>query len=109
MAGDLGHQLDMYLMTKEVLRHIADDSGGRIINISSVKRFLEADEIAELVCYIASDRAKGITVRRSTFAAAKPRFDKRADGLASGCTRAFLHLFSSRLETETNLKQFCLS
>lgn len=26
-----------------------------------IKRFLEADEIAELVCYIASDRAKGIT------------------------------------------------
>ena len=129
----------MYLMTKEVMRHIADDSGGRIINISSVlgkfgvpgytaycatkhgmigftralalevisrgitvntvcpgwvdtemaaqginesaalqgvtpeefkaqavaavpiRRFLEADEIAALVCYIASDRAKGIT------------------------------------------------
>lgn len=26
-----------------------------------IRRFLEADEIAELVCYIASDRAKGIT------------------------------------------------
>lgn len=129
----------MYLMTKEVMRHITDQSGGRIINISSVlgkfgvpgytaycttkhgmigftralalevisrgitvnticpgwvdtemaaqginesaalqgitpeqfkaqavaaipiKRFLQADEIAELVCYIASDRAKGIT------------------------------------------------
>lgn len=129
----------MYLMTKEVMRHISDDSGGRIINISSVlgkfgvpgytaycatkhgmigftralalevisrgitvnticpgwvdtemaaqgikesaaiqgitpeefkaqavaavpiKRFLEADEVAALVCYIASDQAKGIT------------------------------------------------
>jgi ketoreductase len=26
-----------------------------------IKRFLEADEIAELVCYIASDLARGIT------------------------------------------------
>jgi len=26
-----------------------------------IKRFLDADEIAELVCYLASDRAKGIT------------------------------------------------
>jgi ketoreductase len=26
-----------------------------------IKRFLEADEIAELVCYLASDQAKGIT------------------------------------------------
>jgi ketoreductase len=26
-----------------------------------IKRFLQPDEIAELVCYIASDRAKGIT------------------------------------------------
>ncbi len=129
----------MYLTTKEVIKHIADHSGGRIINISSVlgkfgvpgytaycttkhgmigftralalevvsrgitvnticpgwvdtemaaqginesaafqgitpeefksqavagvpiRRFLEADEIAELVCYVASDRAKGIT------------------------------------------------
>lgn len=129
----------MYLMTKEVMRHIADNSGGRIINISSVlgkfgvpgytaycatkhgmigftralalevisrgitvnticpgwvdtemaaqginesaalqgitpeqfkaqavaaipiKRFLEADEVAALVCYIASDQAKGVT------------------------------------------------
>ncbi|MBF8255029.1 MAG: SDR family oxidoreductase [Deltaproteobacteria bacterium] len=129
----------MYLITKEVLRHIKDHSGGRIINISSVlgkfgvagyaaycttkhgvigftralalevvnrgitvntvcpgwvntemarqgidesaahqgitpeqfreqavagvpiKRFLEPDEIAELVCYLASDLAKGIT------------------------------------------------
>ena len=129
----------MYLMTKEVIRHMADDSGGRIINISSVlgkfgvagytaycatkhgmigftralaleivsrgitvntvcpgwvdtemsaqgikesaafqgitpeefkaqavaavpiRRFLDADEVAALVCYIASDQAKGIT------------------------------------------------
>jgi ketoreductase len=129
----------MYLMTKEVIKHITDDTGGRIINISSVlgkfgvpgytaycttkhgmigftralalevvsrgitvnticpgwvdtemsaqsisesaafqgitaeefkaqavaavpiKRFLEADEIAGFVCYIASDQAKGIT------------------------------------------------
>ncbi len=129
----------MYLMTKEVLKHITDHTGGRIINISSVlgkfgvagytaycttkhgiigftralalevvsrgitvnticpgwvetemsaqsisesaafqgitpeefkaqavaavpiKRFLDADEVAELVCYIASDRAAGIT------------------------------------------------
>jgi ketoreductase len=26
-----------------------------------IGRFLEADEIAELVCYLASDQAKGIT------------------------------------------------
>jgi ketoreductase len=26
-----------------------------------IKRFLEADEVAELVCYLASDQAKGIT------------------------------------------------
>ena len=26
-----------------------------------IRRFLEADEIAELVCYIASDAARGIT------------------------------------------------
>ena len=129
----------MYLVTKEVLQHIKDHSGGRIINISSVlgkigvpgysaycttkhgtigftralalelvergitvntvcpgwvdtemarqgideaaarqgitpeqfkeqavagvpiKRFLEPDEVAELVCYLASDLAKGIT------------------------------------------------
>jgi ketoreductase len=129
----------MYLMTKEVIKHITDHTGGRIINISSVlgkfgvpgytaycttkhgmigftralalevvsrgitvnticpgwvdtemsaqsisesaafqgisaeefkaqavaavpiKRFLETDEIAEFVCYIASDQAKGIT------------------------------------------------
>ncbi len=129
----------MYLMTKEVMRHIGNHSGGRIINISSVlgkfgvpgytaycttkhgmigftralalevvsrgitvnticpgwvdtdmaaqgirqsaalqgitpetfkaraidavpiKRFLQADEIAEFVCYLASDQAKGIT------------------------------------------------
>ena len=129
----------MYLITKEVLRHIKDHAGGRIINISSVlgkfgvagytaycttkhgmigftralalevvdrgitvntvcpgwvntemarqgidesaahqgitpeqfkkqavagvpiKRFLEPDEVAELVCYLASDLAKGIT------------------------------------------------
>ena len=129
----------MYLITKEVLKHMPDHDGGRVINISSVlgkfgvpgytaycttkhgmigftralalevvnrgitvntvcpgwvdtemaiqginetaafqgitpeqfkaqaiagvpiKRFLEADEIAELVCYLASDQAKGIT------------------------------------------------
>ena len=129
----------MYLITKEILKHMPDHSGGRVINISSVlgkfgvpgytaycttkhgmigftralalevvdrgitvntvcpgwvdtematqginetaafqgitpeefraqavagvpiKRFLEADEIAELVCYLASDQAKGIT------------------------------------------------
>jgi ketoreductase len=129
----------MYLVTKEVLKHIPDQSGGRIINISSVlgkfgvpgytaycttkhgmigftralalevvdrgitvntlcpgwvdtematlgikesaalqgitpeqfkaqavaavpiKRFLEPDEVANLVCYIASEQAKGIT------------------------------------------------
>lgn len=129
----------MYLVTKEVLRHMTNHSGGRIINISSVlgkfgvpgytayctskhgmigftralalevvhrgitvnaicpgwvetdmaakgieesaafqgitpeqfrqqafaavpiKRFLEADEVAELVCYVASDLARGIT------------------------------------------------
>lgn len=129
----------MYLMTKEVIKHISDHSGGRIINISSVlgkfgvpgytaycttkhgmigftralalevvsrgitvnticpgwvdtdmaaqgmnesaarqgvtpeefkaqalaavpiKRFLQADEVAELVCYVASDQAGGIT------------------------------------------------
>ena len=129
----------MYLVTKEVLKHMPDQSGGRIINISSVlgkfgvpgytaycttkhgmigftralalevvhrgitvntvcpgwvetematlgiretaalqgitaeqfkaqavaavpiRRFLEADEIANFVCYIASERAKGIT------------------------------------------------
>jgi len=129
----------MYLITKEVLKHMPDHNGGRVINISSVlgkfgvpgytaycttkhgmigftralalevvnrgitintvcpgwvdtematqginetaafqgitpeqfkaqavagvpiKRFLEADEIAELVCYLASDQAKGIT------------------------------------------------
>ena len=129
----------MYLVTKEVLRHIKDHCGGRIVNISSVlgkfgvagyaaycttkhgtigftralalelvdrgitvnavcpgwvdtemahqgidesaanlgvtpqqfyeqaiaavpiKRFLRPDEIAELVCYLASDLAKGIT------------------------------------------------
>jgi len=129
----------MYLITKEVLRHVPDRSGGRIINISSVlgkfgvpgytaycatkhgmigfaralalevvqraitvnticpgwvdtematlginesaaqqgitpeefkaqavaavpiRRFLEADEIADLVCYVASDAARGIT------------------------------------------------
>src|SRR5262245_7594043 len=129
----------MYLITKEVLKHMPDHTGGRIINISSVlgkfgvpgytdycttkhgmigfsralalevvgrgitvnticpgwvdtematqginesaalqgitpaefkaqavagvpiRRFLEADEIATLVCYIASDAAKGIT------------------------------------------------
>ena len=129
----------MYLITKEVLRHMPDHQGGRIINISSVlgkfgvpgytaycttkhgmigftralaleivgrgitvnticpgwvdtematqginetaalqgitpeqfkaqavagvpiKRFLEAEEVAELVCYIASDLASGIT------------------------------------------------
>jgi ketoreductase len=129
----------MYLTTKEVLKHIPDNSGGRIINISSVlgkfgvpgytaycttkhgmigftralalevvkrgitvnticpgwvdtemamsgiretaalqgvtaeefkaqaiaavpiRRFLAADEVAELVCYVASDAAKGIT------------------------------------------------
>lgn len=129
----------LYLVTKEVLRHIPDHTGGRIINISSVlgkfgvpgytaycttkhgmigftralalevvgrgitvnticpgwvdtemaaqgisetaalqdltpaefkaqaienvpiKRFLEADEIGELVCYLASDAAGGIT------------------------------------------------
>lgn len=129
----------MYLTTKEVLRHMPDNSGGRIINISSVlgkfgvpgysaycttkhgmigftralalelvqrgitvnticpgwvetemaqlginqtaqlqgitpeqfkaqaiaavpiRRFLDTDEVAELVCYIASDAARGIT------------------------------------------------
>lgn len=129
----------MYLLTKEVLRHMPDQQGGRVINISSVlgkfgvpgytaycttkhgmigftralalevvargitvnavcpgwvdtematlginetaklqgitpeqfkaqavanvpiKRFLEADEIAEMVAYLASDMAKGIT------------------------------------------------
>ncbi|HSF57649.1 MAG TPA: SDR family NAD(P)-dependent oxidoreductase [Candidatus Binatia bacterium] len=129
----------MYLVTKEVLKHMPDHDGGRVINISSVlgkfgvpgyaaycttkhgmigftralalevvgrgitvntvcpgwvdtematqgiketarfqgitpeqfraqavagvpiKRFLEADEVAELVCYLASDQAKGIT------------------------------------------------
>ncbi len=129
----------MYLITKEVLKHMPDDSGGRIINISSVlgkfgvpgytayctakhgmigftralalevvergitvntvcpgwvdtemarqginetaanlgvtpekfkeqavaavpiRRFLEPDEVAEFVCYLASDLAKGIT------------------------------------------------
>ena len=129
----------MYLITKEILKHMPDHSGGRVINISSVlgkfgvpgytaycttkhgmigftralalevvdrgitvntvcpgwvdtematqginetaafqgitpeefraqavagvpiKRFLEADEISELVCYLASDRAQGIT------------------------------------------------
>jgi NAD(P)-dependent dehydrogenase (short-subunit alcohol dehydrogenase family) len=129
----------MYLVTKTVLKHMPDHSGGRVINISSVlgkfgvpgytayctakhgmigftralalevvsrgitvnticpgwvdtemasrginesaalqgitpeefkvqavaaipiKRFLDADEIAEFVCYIASDAAKGIT------------------------------------------------
>jgi NAD(P)-dependent dehydrogenase (short-subunit alcohol dehydrogenase family) len=129
----------MYLVTKETLKQMPNDSGGRVINISSVlgkfgvpgytaycttkhgmigftralalevvsraitvnticpgwvdtemanqgieetaalqgitpeqfkaqaiggvpiKRFLEADEVAELVCYLASDRAKGIT------------------------------------------------
>jgi NAD(P)-dependent dehydrogenase (short-subunit alcohol dehydrogenase family) len=129
----------MYLITKEILKHMPDHEGGRVINISSVlgkfgvpgytaycttkhgmigftralalevvdrgitvntvcpgwvdtematqginetaamqgitpeqfraqavagvpiKRFLEADEIAELVCYLASDQAKGIT------------------------------------------------
>ena len=129
----------MYLITKEVLKHMPDNSGGRVINISSVlgkfgvpgytaycttkhgmigftralalevvdrgitvntvcpgwvdtemarqgindsatnlgitpeqfkeqavaavpiKRFLEPDEVAELVCYLASDLAKGIT------------------------------------------------
>jgi len=129
----------MYLITKEVLKHMPDDSGGRIINISSVlgkfgvpgytaycttkhgmigftralalevvdrnitvnticpgwvetemaqqginetaafqgitpeefkrqaiaaipiKRFLEAEEVSQLVCYLASDLAKGIT------------------------------------------------
>jgi ketoreductase len=129
----------MYLITKEVLKHMPDHDGGRVINISSVlgkfgvpgytaycttkhgmigftralalevvnrgitvntvcpgwvdtemavqginetaafqgitpeqfkaqaiagvpiKRFLEADEIAELVCYLASDQARGIT------------------------------------------------
>ena len=129
----------MYLITKEVLKHMPDHDGGRVINISSVlgkfgvpgytaycttkhgmigftralaleivnrgitvntvcpgwvdtemavqginetaafqgitpeqfkaqaiagvpiRRFLEADEIAELVCYLASDQAKGIT------------------------------------------------
>jgi ketoreductase len=129
----------MYLMTKEVLKHMPDHAGGRVINISSVlgkfgvpgytaycttkhgmigftralaleivqraitvnticpgwvdtematlginetaalqgispeqfraqavaavpiKRFLEADEVANLVCYIASEQARGIT------------------------------------------------
>jgi NAD(P)-dependent dehydrogenase (short-subunit alcohol dehydrogenase family) len=129
----------MYLITKAVLKHIPDASGGRIINISSVlgkfgvpgytaycttkhgmigftralalevvgrgitvnaicpgwvdtemaalgiretaalqgitpeefkaqaiaavpiRRFLDADEVAELVCYVASDAARGIT------------------------------------------------
>jgi NAD(P)-dependent dehydrogenase (short-subunit alcohol dehydrogenase family) len=129
----------MYLITREVLKHMPDHDGGRVINISSVlgkfgvpgytaycttkhgmigftralalevvnrgitvntvcpgwvdtemavqginetaafqgitpeqfkaqaiagvpiRRFLEADEIAELVCYLASDQAKGIT------------------------------------------------
>ncbi|HXV81398.1 MAG TPA: SDR family NAD(P)-dependent oxidoreductase, partial [Candidatus Binatia bacterium] len=129
----------MYLITKEVLKHIPDASGGRIINISSVlgkfgvpgytaycttkhgmigftralalevvgrgitvnticpgwvdtemaalgiretaaiqgitpeefkaqaiaavpiRRFLDADEVAELVCYVASEAARGIT------------------------------------------------
>jgi len=129
----------MYLITKEVLKHMPEHNGGRVINISSVlgkfgvpgytaycttkhgmigftralalevvnrgitvnavcpgwvdtemavqginetaafqgitpeqfkaqaiagvpiKRFLEANEIAELVCYLASDQAKGIT------------------------------------------------
>ena len=129
----------MYLITKEVLKHMPDHDGGRVINISSVlgkfgvpgytaycttkhgmigftralalevvnrgitvntvcpgwvdtemavqginetaafqgitpeqfkaqaiagvpiKRFLETNEIAELVCYLASDQAKGIT------------------------------------------------
>ena len=129
----------MYLITKEILKHMPDHNGGRVINISSVlgkfgvpgytaycatkngmigftralalevvdrgitvntvcpgwvdtematqginetaafqgitpeefraqavagvpiKRFLQADEIAELVCYLASDQAKGIT------------------------------------------------
>ena len=129
----------MYLMTKEVMRHIAGDGGGRIINISSVlgkfgvpgytaycatkagmigftralalevisrgitvntvcpgwvdtemaaegmkesamlqgvtaeqfkadaiaavpiRRFLKADEVAALVCYLASDQSSGIT------------------------------------------------
>jgi ketoreductase len=129
----------MYLVTKEVLKHMPDHDGGRVINISSVlgkfgvpgyaaycttkhgmigftralalevvgrginvntvcpgwvdtematqgiketarfqgitpeqfraqavagvpiRRFLEADEVAELVCYLASDQAKGIT------------------------------------------------
>jgi NAD(P)-dependent dehydrogenase (short-subunit alcohol dehydrogenase family) len=129
----------MYLITKAVLKHIPDDSGGRIINISSVlgkfgvpgytaycttkhgmigftralaievvrrgitvnticpgwvdtematlgiretaalqgitpeefkaqaiaavpiRRFLDADEVAELVCYVASEAARGIT------------------------------------------------
>jgi ketoreductase len=129
----------MFLVTKEVLKHMPDHSGGRVINISSVlgkfgvpgytaycttkhgmigftralalevvsrgitvnticpgwvdtematlginetaalqgvtpeefkaqavagvpiKRFLEADEVAELVCYVASDAARGIT------------------------------------------------
>ena len=129
----------MYLVTKEVLKHMPDQAGGRVINISSVlgkfgvpgytaycttkhgmigftralalevvgrgitvnticpgwvdtematlginetaalqgitpeqfkaqavanvpiKRFLDADEVAELVCYVASDAARGIT------------------------------------------------
>jgi 3-hydroxybutyrate dehydrogenase len=33
----------------------------RAVAAVPIRRFLEADEIAELVCYIASDRAKGIT------------------------------------------------
>jgi NADP-dependent 3-hydroxy acid dehydrogenase YdfG len=77
----------MYLITKEVLKHMPFHHGGRIINIWSVlgkfgvpsytaycttkhginetaagvpiKRFLEADKIAELVCYLTLDQANG--------------------------------------------------
>lgn len=38
-----------------------DDFKARAIAGVPIKRFLEADEVAELVCYLASERANGIT------------------------------------------------
>jgi NAD(P)-dependent dehydrogenase (short-subunit alcohol dehydrogenase family) len=42
-------------------RMTADEFKAQAISGVPIKRFLEADEIAELVCFLASDRAQGIT------------------------------------------------
>ena len=47
--------------TAAVQRITAEEFKAQAIAGVPIKRFLEADEIAELVCFLASDRAQGIT------------------------------------------------